>query len=51
MAQTLDVFTDVGDLLQVLILTVVEDGVVDDDAVDSIVGVGGQYRALELFTV
>lgn len=40
--QTLDVLGDVHDLLQVLVLSVVEDGVVDDNAVDGVVGVGGE---------
>jgi hypothetical protein len=40
-AKTLDILADIDDLLQVLVLTVVEDRVVDDDAVDVRVGVGG----------
>ena len=51
MAEALDVFTDVGDLLQVLVLAVVEDGVVDDNAVDGVIGVGSQDGAFELFPV
>ena len=51
MAEALDVFADVGDLLQVLVLPVVEDGVVNDDAVDGVVSVGGQDGAFELFPV
>lgn len=39
-AETLDILTDIDNLLQVLVLTVVEDGVVDDNAVDVRVGVG-----------
>ena len=51
MAETLDVFTDVGNLLEVLVLAVVEDRVVDDDAVDGVIGVGGEDGAFELFAV
>jgi hypothetical protein len=48
-AEPLDVFADVDDLLQVLVLAVVEDGVVDDYAVDGGVGVGGQNGAFDVF--
>lgn len=41
-AEALNIFGDIDDLLQVLVLAVVEDRVVDDDAVDVVVGVGGQ---------
>lgn len=41
-AQALDVFGYVDDLLQVLVLAGAEDGVVDDYAVDVVVGVGVQ---------
>lgn len=41
-AQTLDILADVHDLLQVLVLAVVEDGVVYDDAVDLGVFVGAE---------
>lgn len=41
-AEAFDVFVHVDDLLQVLVLAVIEDGVVDDDAVDFGVGVGGE---------
>lgn len=41
-AQTLDILADVHDLLQVLVLAVVEDGVVYDDAVDFGVFVGAE---------
>lgn len=41
-AQPLDVLGYVHDLLQVLVLSVVEDGVVYDDSVDVRVGVGGE---------
>jgi hypothetical protein len=41
MAETLDILANIDDLLQVLVLTVVEDRVVDDDAVDVRVAVGG----------
>ena len=49
--EAFDVFVDGGDLLQVLVLAGVENGVVDDDAVDGVVGVGGQDGAFELFAV
>lgn len=39
-AKTLDILLYVDDLLQVLVLPVVEDRVVDDDAVDLRIGVG-----------
>lgn len=39
-AETLNILADIDDLLQVLVLTVVEDGVVDDNAVNVRVGVG-----------
>lgn len=39
-AKTLDIFVDVNNLLEVLVLAVVEDRVVDDDAIDVVVGVG-----------
>jgi len=39
-AETLDIFGDIDYLLQVLVLAVVEDGVVDNDAVNVGVGVG-----------
>lgn len=40
-AKTLDILADIDDLLQVLVVTVVEDGVIDDNAVDVGVAVGG----------
>ena len=42
MAETLDILADIDNLLQVLVVTVVEDRVVDDDAVDVRIGVGGK---------
>lgn len=47
-AQTLDILGDINNLLQVLILAVVEDWVVDDDAVDFVVGVGGEDGAFNI---
>jgi hypothetical protein len=47
-AETLDIFGDVDDLLQVLVLAVVEDRVVDDDAVDVVVVVGGQDGSFDV---
>lgn len=41
MAETLDILANIDDLLQVLVMTVVEDGVVDDNAVNVRVAVGG----------
>lgn len=41
MRKTFDIFRYVDDLLEVLVLTVVEDRIVNDDAVDGWVGVGG----------
>lgn len=38
--EALDILADVRDLLQILVLAVVEDGVVHDDAVDGVVVVG-----------
>lgn len=37
MAQTLNIFRDIYNLLQILILSVVENRVVDDDAIDIVV--------------
>lgn len=48
MAETLDVFGNIDNLLQVLVLAVVEDRVVDDDAVDIVVGVGGQDGTFDI---
>lgn len=39
-AEALDILLDIHDLLQVLVLPVVEDRVVDNDAVDFRIGVG-----------
>lgn len=50
-AQALDILGDVHDLLQVLVLSVVEDGVVYYDAVDVVVGIGGQEGILNFITV
>jgi hypothetical protein len=47
-AQTLDVLADVHDLLQVLVLSVVEDRVVDDNAIDVGVGVGGDEGIFDI---
>lgn len=47
-AQAFHVFGHVHNLLQVLVLTGVEDGVVDNDAVDSIVGVRIENRLLDV---
>lgn len=41
-AQTLDVFGNIHNLLQVLVMSIVENGVVDDDTVDVVVAVRGQ---------
>ena len=51
MTEALDVFGDVHDLLEVLVLSVVENGIVDYDAVDIIVRIGGQERIFDLVTV
>lgn len=48
MAETFDVFGNIDNLLQVLVLTVVEDRVVDDDTVDVVVGVGGQDGTFDI---
>jgi hypothetical protein len=47
-AQTLDILGDINYLLQVLILAVVEDRVVDNNAVDIVVGVGGEDGAFNI---
>lgn len=39
MTEPLDVFAYVCDLLQILVLSVIEDRVVDDDSIDITVGV------------
>lgn len=51
MTQPLDIFADVRYLLQILILTAVEDGVVDYNTVDSIVIVGGQDMLFKVFAI
>jgi hypothetical protein len=48
MGEALDVLGDVDDLLEILVLSVAEDGVVDYDAVDSVVGVGGYEGVFEV---
>ena len=40
MTEAFDIFSDVNDLLQVLILPVVKNWIVDDDAVDDFIVVG-----------
>ena len=37
MAETLDIFPSVCDLLQVLVLTIAKDGIVYDDSLDAII--------------
>jgi uncharacterized protein involved in tellurium resistance len=49
--EALDILADIGNLLQVLILAVIEDGIVDYNTVDGIVMIGGQDVLFELFTV
>jgi hypothetical protein len=48
MAETLNILADIDDLLQVLVLTVVEDRVVDDDAVDVRIGVRGNEALFDI---
>ena len=48
MAEAFDIFGDVDNLLEVLVLSVVEDWVVDDDAVDVLVAVGGDDGVFDL---
>lgn len=49
MAEALDVLGHVHDLLQVLVLPIVENGVVYDNPVDVIVSVRGEDRLFDLF--
>lgn len=51
MTQPFDVLGYIHDLLQVLVLTVVEDGIINDYAVDIVVGVGGQDGFFDFFFV
>ncbi len=51
MTEAFDILTNVGDLLQVLILTVVEDRIVDDYAVNGIVDVGSKDVLFKVLTV
>lgn len=51
MTEPLDILADVRDLLQILVLAVVEDGVVHDNAVNGVVVVGSQDMLFEIFAV
>lgn len=51
MRQAFDIFANVYDLLQVLVLSIAKDGVVDDDAVDGVVVVGIDDGVLKEFAV
>lgn len=51
MTQPFDVLGYVHNLLQVLVLAVVENGVINDYAVDGVVGVGGQDGFFDFFFV
>ena len=51
MTEPLDILADIRDLLQILILAIVEDGIVHYDAIDGVVVVGGQDILFEIFAV
>jgi hypothetical protein len=51
MRQALDIFVNGHDLLEVLVLSVAEDGVVDDYAIDGVVVVGVNEGVFEEFAV
>lgn len=37
MVETLDILADIGDLLQILVLTITEDGIVHNDAIYGVI--------------
>ena len=49
--EALHILADIRDLLQILVLPVVENWIIDNDAVDSVILVGGYEVLLELFTI
>lgn len=51
MAETFYVLFDGDELLEVLVLPRVEDGIVDDDSVNDFILVGGEDMSLEFFPV
>lgn len=51
MTEPLYIFVCVCDLLQILVLSVIEDWIVDDDPIDISIGICSQDSAFELFAV
>lgn len=49
--EALDVLADIYNLLKVLVLTIVEDRIVDDNAVNAIIMIRSQYMTFEFFAV
>ena len=51
MTEPLDIFAYICDLLQVLVLSVIENWIVDDDPIDIAIGICSEDSAFELFAV
>ena len=51
MTKTLDVLAHIYDLLQILVLAIVEDGIVDNDTVDISIVVGGDNSLFDIVLV
>lgn len=51
MTEPLDILADVRDLLQILILTIIEDGVIQYDAINGVVLIGSEDMLFEIFAV
>jgi hypothetical protein len=51
MAQPLDIFVDINNLLQILILPIAEYWIVDDDTINSFVTVGSDDTIFQSFSV
>lgn len=51
MTEPLDILADVRDLLQILILTIIEDGVIHYDAINGVVLIGSEDMLFEIFAV
>ena len=49
--ESLDIFADICDLLEVLILTIIEDRIVDDDTINAIIMIRSQYMTFQVFAV
>ena len=49
--ESLDIFADICDLLEVLILTIIKDRIVDDNTINAIIMIRGQYMTFQVFAV